>query len=316
MKKIEILFVALTIVLIAISSTKPAQALNGRSWVSGTGSGTDCTRTSPCADFQTAHDATIDGGEIACLDPGDFTFFTQLTITKSITIDCGGTLGVYEFHHIQINAAGKIVRLRNLSIEGLPGGDGVAINFVNGAALYMENCTIFGWQANDGSGNGILFSPPAGVTAKLVVTDSVIENNGTSSGGGIVIKPASTAVADVTIERTKVENNVYGFFATSANGGTIRGVVRDSVVSGNSAFGITALGSAAKLLIENTTVTRNQYGLVAENGASVLVSHSSMALNQQGLLTSGGGTLSSFKNNNLSGNTTGNGPFTATIAQQ
>src|SRR5262249_38802870 len=61
-----------------------------RSFVSGAGAGTTCTRAAPCATFQAAHNATDPGGEVNCIDPGDF---GAVTITKSITIDCTGTLG-------------------------------------------------------------------------------------------------------------------------------------------------------------------------------------------------------------------------------
>jgi hypothetical protein len=48
----------------------PAQALNDVSYVSANGSGTDCSRTIPCTNFQVGHDATLGGGEIACPDSG------------------------------------------------------------------------------------------------------------------------------------------------------------------------------------------------------------------------------------------------------
>ena len=48
-----------------------AQATVSRTFVSSTGMGTTCSRAQPCADFQTAHDATTSGGTIFCLDPGD-----------------------------------------------------------------------------------------------------------------------------------------------------------------------------------------------------------------------------------------------------
>src|SRR5258708_20978965 len=93
MRKI-VLLSAVSAMLVAMLPG-PAQALNLRSWVSGTGSGTTCSRTSPCANFQTAHDATVAGGEINCVDAGDFTnglFGTPVVISRSMTIDCGGTL--------------------------------------------------------------------------------------------------------------------------------------------------------------------------------------------------------------------------------
>src|SRR3954470_7372666 len=98
-----------------------AQAIP-RTFVSGTGNGTACTRTAPCAAFQIAVSATDDGGEINCLDAGDF---GAVIIDKNITIDCAGTAGTIfgvgnglGLNAVTINTANVVVRLRNLSING------------------------------------------------------------------------------------------------------------------------------------------------------------------------------------------------------
>src|SRR5689334_9519740 len=62
-----------------------------RTFVSNAGSGTACSRAAPCGDFQTAHDATNPGGEIDCLNSGNYVGFNAVHINRSITIDCGGT---------------------------------------------------------------------------------------------------------------------------------------------------------------------------------------------------------------------------------
>ena len=54
-----------------------------------------CSRTSPCQTFAGALVKTAINGEINCLDPGGF---GAVTITKSITIDCTGTMR--RFWHI------------------------------------------------------------------------------------------------------------------------------------------------------------------------------------------------------------------------
>ena len=68
-----------------------AQAQATRTWVSGVGDDANpCSRTAPCKTFAGAISKTAANGEINCLDPGGF---GTVTITKSITIDCAGTLG-------------------------------------------------------------------------------------------------------------------------------------------------------------------------------------------------------------------------------
>src|SRR5262245_40763635 len=68
-----------------------AYAQASRTWVSGVGDDANpCSRTAPCKTFAGAISKTAANGEINCLDPGGF---GTLMITKSISIDCSGTLG-------------------------------------------------------------------------------------------------------------------------------------------------------------------------------------------------------------------------------
>src|SRR5262245_27797516 len=62
------LWLALAAMLLAVSSRSEAQ--NFRSYVSSTGGGTACTVAAPCGTLQAAHDHTIPGGEVRCLDAG------------------------------------------------------------------------------------------------------------------------------------------------------------------------------------------------------------------------------------------------------
>src|ERR1019366_1861693 len=100
--------------LCAFSSAARAQAT--RTWVSGVGDDANpCSRTAPCKTFQGAISKTAAAGEINCLDPGGF---GAVTITKSITIDCGFTGGILVSgtNGITINdgSGAAIVTLRNM----------------------------------------------------------------------------------------------------------------------------------------------------------------------------------------------------------
>src|SRR6187397_3462678 len=96
----------------------PASAQATRTWVSGVGDDVNpCSRTAPCKTFAGAISKTANNGEINCLDPGGF---GAVTITKSITIDCTGTMGgilASSTTGILVNAAGVNVVLRGLSIN-------------------------------------------------------------------------------------------------------------------------------------------------------------------------------------------------------
>ncbi|WP_315713972.1 MULTISPECIES: hypothetical protein [unclassified Bradyrhizobium] len=73
-----------------ILASPGAHAQATRTWVSGVGDDVNpCSRTAPCKTFAGAISKTAAGGEIDVLDPGGY---GAVTITKSITIDGGGTM--------------------------------------------------------------------------------------------------------------------------------------------------------------------------------------------------------------------------------
>ena len=87
-------FVGLLAVVVFTSfAAMDAHAQASRTWVSGVGDDANpCSRTAPCKTFAGAISKTAAGGEISVLDPGGY---GAVTITKSITIDGGGTLGTH-----------------------------------------------------------------------------------------------------------------------------------------------------------------------------------------------------------------------------
>src|SRR5437899_12558902 len=86
----SLLLALLGAVCLPMLSATSAQAQT-RTWVSGVGDDLNpCSRTAPCKTFAGAISKTAAGGEIDCLDPGGF---GAVTITKSITIDCGTVTG-------------------------------------------------------------------------------------------------------------------------------------------------------------------------------------------------------------------------------
>src|SRR5580765_7951513 len=87
--RIPLNLLALVVLTLGITSLANAQAT--RTWVSGVGDDANpCSRTAPCKTFAGAISKTAAAGEINCLDPAGF---GAVTITKSLTIDCTGTLG-------------------------------------------------------------------------------------------------------------------------------------------------------------------------------------------------------------------------------
>ena len=300
---------SLAAMLVALLPTTPAQAQSETTFVSLAGSaGGPCSRSVPCNNFQSAHDATVSEGEIRCLDPGPF---GGATITKSITIDCAGTTT----NQFIINAAGIVVRLRNLTFNGLllPITTGISIDFVNGAALFVENCVI---ANNDGSepAIGIRFQPSVGVTGTLYVSDTVISNNGhPASGGGIFIQPAASGSARVLLDRVRVENNTHGIQASAPGGGGSAVVqIRDSVIAGSAGNGVWATTTAglAAFVVDRSTIVSNTGSGILADGANALVhlGNSTVVGNGAGLNTSNGGKILSYQNNQATGNSIDGAP--------
>jgi hypothetical protein len=154
------------------------------------------SHTAPCGDFQTAQNATSAGGEIDCLDSGPI---QGGLFTKSITIDCASTEAMTI--GLAVNGPGIVVRIRNLTINGLgglgSGAGGGGIDFQDGAALFVENCVI-----QNLSTNGIKFRPSS-PGSQLVVTDTALSNTASgSTGAGILVSPQSGGSAQVVLNRS------------------------------------------------------------------------------------------------------------------
>jgi hypothetical protein len=112
-------WIALLVALVGVMAASSAYAQATRTWVSGVGDDANpCSRTAPCKTFAGAISKTAAGGEINCLDPAGF---GAVTLTKSITIDCTGTLGgilASSTTGVILNGAGIVVTLRALEING------------------------------------------------------------------------------------------------------------------------------------------------------------------------------------------------------
>jgi hypothetical protein len=308
MKMLALLCTGLAGLGAAAMSAAPAHAAT-RTFVSNTGSGSACTRTAPCADFQTAHDATNPGGEINCLNSGNYVGAATVTITKSITVDCGGTAStaiVSAFIGFDARTAGTLVRLRNLKIDG--SGNGIiAIASTHGAVLVVENCVITNF--NFGNGSGITLSSATG-TAKLFVLNSVIVNSATA----VVASSGVSTTTQAVLHRVRVERNSVGIDAEAIFGGVTAVQIRDSVIAGNNDRGISAFstqeGGITSVTVDHSSSILGAGPGIQANGpqAFVILARSTVLSNNTGLSTVNGGNIFSYQDNQLSGNATDGAP--------
>ena len=299
LKKLTCVF-ALTILFLLTGVA--AQGQPARAFVSSTGSdANDCSRSSPCRNFQRGHDAVTAGGEVVALDSAGY---GAVNITKSVTITGEGVHAAATSpstggNAVTVNGAGITVILRNLQVQSHPasvGGSGIfARNF---AVLHVESCTV---KANS---TGFFFFPNSadGTPArKLFIKDSIFRNNG---GSGIFLaNAADTGSLTATIERTRMENNTSG-------GGEFRlskVTLRDCLASGNAFTGILAQ-AGSEVNVESCVATYNgNHGMAAFDGGIIRVSHSTATNNTQfGFRNDGASTFESRENSTVRGNGLGN----------
>ena len=303
----------LAILSLGVASTANAQAT--RTWISGVGDDVNpCSRTAPCKTFAGAISKTAAGGEIDCLDPGGF---GAVTITKAMTLDCGGgmsgqaggilssgTTGVI----VNAGAADRIV-IRNLTISGA--GTGVhGIRFIAGGSLTVEHVTISNVGASVGS--GIDFRPAAN-GSKLFMRDVEVQNNLLV---GITISPTLGIVATALLENvSSTGNGSNGLLVTE--GGLV--TVSNSRFAGNGSKGVFAKSSStvAEVNLDNVVCAHNAgQGVVTQGaGATVRLSNSGIYGNGIGLQSVAGGAIVSFMNNRNIGNATDGAPTTTSLLQ-
>jgi hypothetical protein len=314
----------LLIVLAAASlafALQPASAQAPRTWVSGIGDDANpCSRLAPCKTFAGAISKTAAGGEISALDPGGF---GAVTITKAITIDGGGgqvaSVLASGTNGIVVSAgAGHTVTLRNLRINGVSGtptGGLNGVQFLSGAALHIENCTIFGFTQN-----AININTTSASATSVFLTDTVVSNSTT----GIFARNAGSGLVFVSLLRTTLaQNTFFGLKVDgSAGSGTIVGAVSESLIAGNG-VGLSAVSGATSTVgirvIKSSIVNNVTTGALSDGSAgqpvAILFSDNLITGNSPGLSSVGGGFLFSHQNNSLVGNFP-DGAFTGVLPLQ
>jgi len=311
----------LAVFILASLTALPANAQATRTWISGVGDDANpCSRTAPCKTFAGAISKTAGGGEIDCLDPGGF---GAVTITKSITLDCGGGIGgqvgsilVSGTNGINVNAGTTdLIKIRNMTINGIskstgPGLSG--IKFSSGGSLIVEHVGIFGMGGTSGSNGGIDFEPSA--ASSLNVSDVEIQYG---LGDGILLKPASTGSVIANLNHASLLNNAgEGLRVDNANvasgAGTVASV-RDSAFNSN-AYGalISAKTGTAPgtVLMTGSSLAGNTVNGIYSNGVNATFSIGGTAItgNVTGMSAANSGKIRSFGDNYVFGNGTDGTP--------
>jgi hypothetical protein len=263
----------LSVLTLGITTLAHAQAT--RTWVSGVGDDANpCSRTAPCKTFAGAISKTASPGIINCLDPGGF---GAVTITKSITIDCTGTLGSVLSSGVQ----------------------GVIVNGLTNSAVVLRNIDINGAGTTLGT-NGISITQ-----AGSVIVDHVTIGN--YSGNGVQTVNTSNVI-NVFISNSMIANiSTRGVFLNNTSTGTNRLFVTDSQIWNNGSVGIDVGGANNILFVKNTDLSRNvNVGLQVQQGtSSANVESSMLSSNGTGVVAGlAGATVVRLSRCTITGNTT------------
>jgi Alpha/beta hydrolase domain/IPT/TIG domain len=283
-----------------------------RTWVAAdTGDDANpCSRDAPCLTFAAALTATLAGGEIDVLTPGDY---GPLTITKSISICNGdGVAGAL------VTATSAIIIQAGttdaVTLSGLTFGGANASN--NGVIVSSAKRVVIDKVVIENFGlAGIDVAPSVGAVAVHITNTTV-----TNSGSGLLIKPSSGAKGAAVVTNVRLADNVgVGAQIDGTAGGVALGVIVDSAVSENGSSGVVAVsgtgGSALVYLMRDMVDHNAAAGIIsnqsAGGAAGVYVGGSQLTGNANGVASASGGALISYGNNDLSGNGS-NGSFTGT----
>jgi hypothetical protein len=279
MKSVRFLAVAFLMLLLAALAN--AQAT--RTWISGVGDDANpCSRTAPCKTFAGAISKTATGGEIDCLDPGGF---GALTITKSITLDCNSGVGsilVSGTPGITINAAGAIVLLHNLDIQGIGSGtDGIHI--AAAATVFLDNVVIMNFA---GSGVNVNASASTNVVGRNVRISNCLF-------GLSVATSAGNAIADFA--SSQFSGNSVGVIGQASSLITIK----DSVISLNAAQGVTQSIGGSQINLITSQLSSNATAVLGTSGSVIRIVGNAFTQNGTAINTNGGSVLSDGTNTNL-----------------
>ncbi|MDQ6701828.1 MAG: hypothetical protein M3Z96_01335 [Pseudomonadota bacterium] len=229
-----------------------------------------------------------------------------MTITKAISIvnDGVGTAGILASsgNAITINAgAGDSVHLRGLTIAGF-GSATNGILFNTGGNLAIENCVVRNFV---NAGINIVTS-----TSSSFSVSNTIAYNKPGSGDGISVRPGGSAVVKGVLSKVTANNNDEGIDVDGSFAASLNVTIVDSEASNNSGTGVFAVGAASgagatAVLLRNVVASYNGTGLFANIAATLRVAHSVVTGNVAGVAASGG-TIFSYGDNDIDGNTNNN----------
>jgi len=302
MKKVTLIF----ILLVAVATFANAQAT--RTWVSGVGDDVNpCSRTAPCKTFAGAISKTASPGIINCLDPGGF---GAVTITKSITIDCTGTLGSVLSSGVQgiiVNTAlttDKVV-LRGIDINGA--GTTLGTNGVN--IIQAGSVSMFDVHIANYSGQGVQTTNSANQISVVIDHCQILNVNGT----GVLAASTGTGTTLLTVSNSIISGNSKGIDVEAASSSA---QVSNTVLTKNTSDGFKIGPGTSGAALESNNISFNGNGVnIATAGGTARLARNMIHANFTNGIT-GAGATQCFGSNVITGNIGNNACSAPLQAQQ
>jgi len=272
MTKSTVLLSLLVVALVPALTALPAQAQ--RVFVSGSGSDSNpCTFAQPCRSFQQAFNTAPANGEIDVLDPAGY---GPLTITNGISIQAHGfggitqtTNGGYSAITIEVTTSDPVT-LNGLLLDGAGSGS-FGIDIVSGGSVQILNCVVRHFTTG-------IFQNTSTASANLLIEDTIVSDNPNS---GIDIEPSGGAPS-ATLSRITANNNNIGVYVYY---GSV--TIRNSAMSNNNTIGLGNVSGTTVWLAKSTISGNGSGGASGAGGVHVF-----------------GGTVNSYGDNDINGNST------------
>jgi hypothetical protein len=259
-------FLLLCLAILLVASAASAQAT--RTWVSGVGDDVNpCSRTAPCKTFAGAISKTASPGIINCLDPGGF---GAVTITKSITIDCTGTLGSILSSGVQ----------------------GVIINALSTDRIVLRSIDINGAGTTLGT-NGISILQ----AGRVAVEDVNVANYSTT---GIRCNLSTGSVNLSVVDSDIIQNQAAGIDLVA----NCKAEIQNTRINQNLGAGVVTEAPTTDANIAHSFINNNSFGVSAGTNSVIFLFASQLSHNNQSVNTFGGGVVNSHGNNAILNNTT------------
>jgi Right handed beta helix region len=303
--------IAATLALAATLPMTPAQAAAARTFVSAAGSDSNnCTNVAtPCRHLATAYAATTPNGEIYVLDPANY---GALTITGPVSIEGHGWASIAPVTNsaaITINAnPGDKINIVGVVLDGTAIANTTGILFEGGGSLTVRDSVIRNF-----TDDGIDFAPNSSNPIQFFISNTLVSDNGST---GVNISPSGSGTTTGVLDHVQIENNATdGLTVISNSTQTINVTISDSVSAKNGNDGIAADsfgGTTVQVMVRNCTVANNTaYGLEANStapGATLRVTRSTVTGNGIAWSAAVSGVVSSYADNNIDGNSSGDTP--------